>query len=167
LSPSPAVTACAEDAAGLVLSYPFRRPSPSEHRHLFAACALAPFPNTSTEADPMPSDRSNAFPALLRRAIAFIDENAHASISLDDIAAAIHVTPRAVQYMFSRHLETTPLTYLRRVRLHHAHRDLAAADPVTDTVTAIAARWGWAHPGRFSVVYKSIYGQSPSSTLRG
>lgn len=32
---------------------------------------------------------------------------------------------------------------------------------------AIAARWGWAHPGGFGVVYKSIYGPSPSSTLRG
>jgi transcriptional regulator GlxA family with amidase domain len=115
VEPKPGRYACAEDAAGLVLSYPFRRPSPSEHRHVFAACVLAAFPNTSTEADPMPSDRSNTFPPLLRRAIAFIDENAHASISLGDIAAAIHVTPRAVQYMFSRHLETTPLTYLRRV----------------------------------------------------
>lgn len=114
----------------------------------------------------MPFDRTDTMPPLLRRAVAFIDGNAHNAIGLADIAAAIHVTPRAVQYMFNRHLDTTPLTYLRRVRLHHAHRDLAAADPMTETVTAIAARWGWAHPGRFSVVYKSIYGQSPSSTLR-
>jgi transcriptional regulator GlxA family with amidase domain len=114
----------------------------------------------------MPSHPTDALPALLRRAIVFIDENAHTAIGLTEIAAAIHVTPRAVQYMFSRHLGTTPLTYLRRVRLYHAHRDLAAADPMTDTVTAIAARWGWAHPGRFSVIYKSTYGQSPSSTLR-
>jgi transcriptional regulator GlxA family with amidase domain len=105
----------------------------------------------------MPSDRTDALPPLLRRAIAFIDDNAHTGIGLTDIAEAIHLTPRAVQYMFNRHVDTTPVTYLRRVRLDLAHRDLAAADPRSDTVTAIAARWGWAHPGRFSVVYKTIY----------
>jgi AraC-like DNA-binding protein len=115
----------------------------------------------------MPPDRTDALPRLLGQAIVYIDENAHTGIGLTDIAAAIHLTPRAVQYIFNRHLDTTPLTYLRRVRLDLAHRDLAAADPMTDTVTAIAARWGWTHPGRFSVVYKAIYGQSPSSTLRG
>ena len=115
----------------------------------------------------MPSDRTDALPPLLRQAMAYIDGNAHTGIGLTDIAAAIHVTPRTVQYMFNRHLDTTPLTYLRRVRLDHAHRDLAAADPMSDTVTEIAARWGWMHPGRFSVAYKAMYGESPSSTLRG
>jgi len=90
----------------------------------------------------MPSDRTDALPPLLRRAIAFIDDNAHTGIGLTDIAKAIHLTPRAVQYMFNRHLDTTPVTYLRRVRLDLEHRDLAAADPRSDTVTAIAARWG-------------------------
>ncbi len=51
-------------------------------------------------------------------------------IGLSDIAAAVGVTPRSVQYTFRRHLGTTPLEYLRRVRLDRAHRDLQAADPV-------------------------------------
>ncbi|MCV7021542.1 helix-turn-helix transcriptional regulator [Mycolicibacterium aichiense] len=84
-----------------------------------------------------------------------------------DIAAAINVTPRAVQYMFRRHLDTTPMAYLRRVRLDRAHRDLLAADPAHDTVSAIATRWGFAHTGRFSQVYRAEYGESPSVTLHG
>jgi transcriptional regulator GlxA family with amidase domain len=71
-----------------------------------------------------------------------------------------------VQYTFRRHLDTTPLEYLRRVRLDRAHRDLQRADPAVDTVTAIAGRWGFTHPGRFSIAYKRMFGTAPSRTLR-
>src|ERR1700754_1147057 len=60
-------------------------------------------------------------PQTLRRAIAFIHDNAHRDIALTDIAAAIGVTPRSVQYTFRRHLGSTPLEYLRWVRLNRAH----------------------------------------------
>ena len=109
---------------------------------------------------------SAAQPQTLRRAIVFIHENAHRDIGLSDIAAAINVTPRSVQYMFRRHLGTTPLEYLRRVRLDRAHRDLQAADPAVDTVMAIAGRWQFGHPGRFSIAYKEAFGTPPSRTLR-
>ncbi len=104
---------------------------------------------------------------LLARATAYIQENAHLDITLSDIAAAVGVTPRSVQYTFRRHLGTTPLEYLRRVRLDRAHRELQNADPAVDTVTAIAGRWGFGHPGRFSGVYKRTFGKPPSRTLRG
>jgi transcriptional regulator GlxA family with amidase domain len=107
-----------------------------------------------------------AQPRSLRRAIAFIHENAHRDIGLGDIAAAINVTPRSVQYVFRRHLRTTPLEYLRRVRLGRAHRDLQAADPAVDTVMEIAGRWRFSHPGRFSIAYREAFGHPPSRTLR-
>src|ERR1700743_155854 len=90
-----------------------------------------------------------AQPRTLRRAIAFIHENAHHDIGLSDIAAAINVTPRSVQYTFRRHLATTPLEYLRRVRPDRAHRALQAPAPAVDTVMAIAGRWRFGHAGRF------------------
>ena len=105
-------------------------------------------------------------PPLLRRAIAFIHDNAQTDIGLRDIAAAVGVTPRSVQYTFRRHLGTTPLEYLRRVRLDRAHRDLQMADPSVDTVTAIAGRWGFSHAGRFSIAYRKVFGTKPSRTLR-
>jgi AraC-like DNA-binding protein len=133
---------------------------------LLAATALTVFPNTALT-DPTIEDRHDAHPASLRRAIAFIDDNAHREISPADIAAAAHVTLRTVQLAFRRHLDTTPTAYLRRVRLHHAHGDLLAADPTTGaTVTAIAARWGFANHSRFSAEYRAIYGITPSRTLR-
>jgi transcriptional regulator GlxA family with amidase domain len=115
---------------------------------------------------PNHAEASAAQPQTLRRAIEFIHDNAHRDIGLSDIAAAINVTPRSVQYTFRRHLGTTPLEYLRRVRLDRAHRDLQAADPSVDTVMEIAGRWQFGHPGRFSMAYKEAFGRPPSRTLR-
>jgi transcriptional regulator GlxA family with amidase domain len=79
---------------------------------------------------------------------------------------AVHVTPRALQYMFRRHLDTTPTQFLRLVRLDHAHQDLLCAVRPRDTVAAIAARWGFMHTGRFAAHYRETYGHSPQTTLR-
>jgi transcriptional regulator GlxA family with amidase domain len=105
-------------------------------------------------------------PPILLQAVEFIHENADAEIGLTDIATAVDVTPRSVQYVFRRHLGTTPLEYLRQVRLDRAHRDLQRANPAVDTVNAIAGRWGFAHAGRFSLAYKRTFGTAPSTTLR-
>ncbi|MFG1930641.1 helix-turn-helix transcriptional regulator [Mycobacterium sp. NPDC048908] len=103
----------------------------------------------------------------MRRAVAFVDENFHRDIGVCDIAHAVHVTPRTVQLMFRRHLGTTPMGYLRRVRLDRAHHELIDADPTAATVSEIAARWGFGHAGRFSARYQKTYGCAPSVTLRG
>jgi AraC-like DNA-binding protein len=129
-----------------------------------AASVLNTFPNTALT-DPTSTDRNDAKPVLLRRAISFIDENAHADIAIADIANAIHVTPRAVQYMFRRHLGMTPSQFMRQVRLERAHQELLAADPSATTVSTVAARWGFAHSGRFAAAYRQAYGRHPYSTL--
>ena len=97
----------------------------------------------------------------------FIEEHAEQDITIADIAAAAHVTVRAVQLAFRRHRGATPLEYLRQIRLDHAHRDLVAADPGRQTVTAIAYRWGFPSSSRFSHYYRQAYGVTPSRTLRG
>jgi AraC-like DNA-binding protein len=133
---------------------------------LLAAVTLSTFPNTAI-ADPTPHDRTDHQPVLLRRALEFIEANVAEDIGLPDIAVAVRVTPRAVQYMFRRHLDTTPLQYLRRLRLQYAHRDLSAADPARHTVDTIASVWGFMDTARFAVLYRNAYGQDPTATLRG
>jgi len=104
----------------------------------------------------------------LRRAVEFIEFNVSYDISTSDIAAALPITPRELLDLFRRHLDTTPMAYLRAVRLAGARRDLLAADPGDGTtVTAAATRWGFAHQGRFGATYRRAYGESPGRTLRG
>jgi AraC-like DNA-binding protein len=129
-----------------------------------AAAVLTAFPNTALD-EPTVKDRRDAHPRTLRRAVSFIESEAHRDITVADIAAAAHVTVRALQYAFRRHLGITPTEYLRRVRLDHAHRELLAADPTSGaTVTEVAARWGFLHPGRFAHYYRRAYGRSPQRT---
>jgi AraC-like DNA-binding protein len=136
----------------------------SSAARLLAAAALSVFPNNSAH-EPTIEDRHDAHPATLRRAVSFIDGNAQRDICATDIAAASHVTIRTLQLAFRRYLGTTPMAYLRRVRLEHAHQELLLADPATVTVGAIAARWGIIGHSRFTYLYRSAYGVTPSSTL--
>ena len=57
-------------------------------------------------------------------------------------------------------------TVIRRIRLDQAHRQLQAADPHRDSVTAVAYRWGFSSPSRFATYYRRVYGVQPSHTLR-
>jgi AraC-like DNA-binding protein len=132
---------------------------------LLVATALATFPNNALT-DPTIQDRHDGSPATLRRAVAFIDEHADQDIAVADVAAAAHVTIRAVQLTFRRHLDITPTQYLRRVRLDHARRQLLTADPERESVTAVAYRWGFTSSSRFAAYYRTAYGVSPSATLR-
>lgn len=133
---------------------------------LLAAATLATFPNTAL-VDPTIEDRHDSSGTTLRRAVAYIENHAAGDVSLAGIAEAAHVSVRAVQLAFRRHLDTTPMAYLRRVRLDHAHRALIAADPEKTTVAAVAARWGFANHSRFTAIYRAAYGVLPSATLKG
>jgi AraC-like DNA-binding protein len=132
---------------------------------LLAATALAVFPNTMVT-EPDAGARRDARPATVRRAVSFIEANADIDITIADIARAAGVTARAVQLAFRRHLGITPAAYLRRVRLDQAHRQLQAAGPDHDSVTAVAYRWGFSSPSRFATYYRRAYGVPPSQTLR-
>jgi len=131
---------------------------------LLAGAVLTAFPHEAdVPAGRMPGPGSTA---TLRRAVAFIDEFAGSDISAADIAAGAHVTLRAVQHSFQRHLGTTPMAYLRRVRLDRARQELRAASPAHATVTQIANRWGFSSPSRFTAHYRAAYGELPRDTLR-
>jgi AraC-like DNA-binding protein len=131
---------------------------------LLASAALEAFPHTAL-LDPTAEDRHDAHPETLRRAIAFIEANPQRDISIAAIADAACVTIRSVQLAFRRHLDTTPMAYLRRVRLHLARQDLLHADPTTTSVAAVGARWGFVNPSHFATLYREEFGEQPRRTL--
>lgn len=131
------------------------------------AVLVETFPNPALDAiGAARAGRGQPAPRTVRRAVGFIEEHAGDDIGLADIAAAAGIGARGLQLAFRRHADITPLEYLRRVRLQHAHRDLEDADPTEATVGAIANRWGFPHHGNFSALYLRTYGRSPSMTLR-
>lgn len=137
----------------------------TEMQRMLAATLLETFPNTTMTSNAVRA--GNAGPASLRRAVAFIEESADEDLDLTQIATAARVGPRALQLAFRRHLGTSPLNYLHRVRLERAHRELQATDPTISgmTVTDIANRWGFSNPGRFATAYRQRYQHLPGQTL--
>jgi AraC-like DNA-binding protein len=130
---------------------------------LLAGALLECYPSTATEQGPADEPE---LPESLKDAVSFIHRHATRDVGINDVAAAVHLTPRAVQYPFRRRLGTTPTEYMRAVRLSGAHQDLVGGSTSSTTVTEIAQRWGFAHTGRFAVLYRQTYGQSPHTTLR-
>jgi AraC-like DNA-binding protein len=81
------------------------------------------------------------------------------------LAYEVHLSVRALQYGFKRDFDMPPMTYLKRVRLRHAHRTLLTSYPEITTVTAVALDCGFLHLGRFAASYREAFGESPSETL--
>ncbi|GAW49019.1 MULTISPECIES: AraC family transcriptional regulator [unclassified Nocardioides] len=82
------------------------------------------------------------------------------------LAQEVHLSVRALQYGFKRDFDMPPMSYLKRVRLRHAHRTLLASYPESTTVSAVALEYGFLHMGRFAAAYREAFGEPPSETLR-
>ena len=74
------------------------------------------------------------------------------------------MSPRTLQYGFRRHRGTTPLQYLKRVRLDLAREALLQARTTGERITDIAGRVGYASASRFSRDYRERFGEAPSVT---
>lgn len=142
-------------------------PTPLVHGQLIrlaVATLMENFTTTFTTGDGHVHGQSSQ--ASVRRAVAFIDSHVADDIGLAQIAEAARLSVRGLQDAFRRHLNMAPLTYVRQVRLDHAHRELLASSPGATTVGRIAARWGFANQGRFAAEHRRVYGSEPGAVLR-
>lgn len=60
----------------------------------------------------------------------------------------------------------SPISYVRLRALHRVHSILRSSDSRTTSVSQIARRHGLRDLGRFAVIYRSLFGELPSATLR-
>lgn len=104
-------------------------------------------------------------PVHVRRAIDFMRANIDQPITMAAVANAAGVSLRALETGFRAFREASPSAYLRNIRLRAAREDLL--DPTNrQTVREICLKWGFFHTGRFSSVYRTHYGETPSDTKK-
>lgn len=105
-------------------------------------------------------------PQVVQIAVELIESDPAAAWTVAVLAERAGVGVRALQQGFRRHLGISPMAHLRVVRLRRAHDELRSGDPYTDSVSAIAHRWGFRHAGRFAGAHEAEFGESPLRTLR-
>ncbi|HVO14332.1 MAG TPA: AraC family transcriptional regulator [Alphaproteobacteria bacterium] len=108
---------------------------------------------------------SPAAPRHVVRAQDYIRAHPDRPITVGELAAVAGVGARTLYEGFRRFRGTTPMAYLKAIRLERAHAELKAA-ALDASVTEIALRWGFVHLGRFAQDYHRRYGERPSETLR-
>ncbi|HEX6454646.1 MAG TPA: AraC family transcriptional regulator [Trebonia sp.] len=101
------------------------------------------------------------------RARRWLEDRYEEPVTVTDLAAAVGISVRHLQYVFGARFGLTPTEMLRDIRLRQAHRILRDTSATTyPTVAAVAHRCGFSHLGRFSIAYRERFGESPSQTLR-
>jgi AraC-like DNA-binding protein len=103
---------------------------------------------------------------LLARFEELLVERCNEPLHLTEICAAIGAPERTLRACCQQHLGMGPIRFLWLRRMHLAHQELLRADPTSTTVTSIATGQGFWEFGKFSVAYRSLFGESPSATLR-
>ena len=82
---------------------------------------------------------------------------------ITDVARLHNVSLRSLQKHFSA-AGTTPLEFLKRIRLTHA-RSMLSNPKKTTTVTKVCAKCGFGNLGHFAKYYRNEFGELPSETL--
>ncbi len=108
---------------------------------------------------------SPAPPSYVRRAEMYLEAHCDEPITAQQLATVVGVSLRTLYTGFQRHRRYTPMQFLRSVRLHRVRNALLLAGQ-DSSVSQLALRWGFTHLGRFSVLYRKHFGESPSETLR-
>lgn len=116
-------------------------------------------------------DRTQRQPSSLR---SFIVEKCHRMTVLDaanapnviELCQRLRVSRRTVQNSFRSVAETTPVNYIRSIRLNGVRRELMSTTAAELPIGDAAARWGFLHLSHFAVDYRELFGELPSQTRR-
>ncbi|ONI87876.1 hypothetical protein ALI144C_08035 [Actinosynnema sp. ALI-1.44] len=112
--------------------------------------------------DTAPLPEGSRADALFREISAFIlRELADPQLSPDRIASSHHISVRYLHQIFQRH-GATPTAFVTEERMRRCRRDLADPAHTHLTIAAIANRWGYPHPDRFSRAFRATTGMTPS-----
>jgi AraC-like DNA-binding protein len=87
-------------------------------------------------------------------------------LHMPELCRAIAVSERTLRHYCAEFLGVSPSRYLRLQRLKMVRTELQKADSATTSVAAVVRRHGFGEPGRFASLYRSVYGETPSATLR-
>ena len=103
---------------------------------------------------------------VMRRLEETLMANPEQPLYMAELSAQVGASYWTLRDCCLEYLGMSPKRYLWLRRMHMARRALHSADAERTTVTEIASDYGFWELGRFSVAYRSLFGESPSITLK-
>jgi AraC-like DNA-binding protein len=104
--------------------------------------------------------------AIMARFEEFLETHPDQPLYLTEICAALRVAERTLRIICEERFGMGPVRFLTLRRMHLVRRALLCADSSKTTVTGVVTDHGFWELGRFSVAYRTLFGESPSETLR-
>lgn len=84
--------------------------------------------------------------------------------SVIDLCDRLRISRRTVQSSFRAVTQTTPVNYIRCIRLNGVRRELVGMRADELTIGDAASRWGFFHLSHFAADYQALFGELPSRT---
>lgn len=104
-------------------------------------------------------------PWQVRRAVDFIEQHWGRPITIEKLCDITETSARSLFHLFKKTYDVSPMVYLSKVRLRHAHELLSRPEPGT-SVTKVGFICGFSNLGKFALKYFAAYGEKPSDTLK-
>jgi AraC-like DNA-binding protein len=86
--------------------------------------------------------------------------------SVIDLCERLRISRRTVQDSFRAVTQTTPVNYIRCIRLNGVRRELVGTRADELSIGDAASRWGFFHLSHFAADYQALFGELPSRTRR-
>lgn len=87
-------------------------------------------------------------------------------VSRAELAEVAGVSIRSLSRAFMRRHGVGPMKFLKQRRMEAVRMELINAEHKNTKVSDVALRYGFTELGKFSLLYKSIYNEKPSETLK-
>jgi transcriptional regulator GlxA family with amidase domain len=95
-----------------------------------------------------------------------VSERLDQKLSVPTLCAEIGIAERTLRMCCTEFVGVSPTRYHLLRRLNNARSALRHADPSTATIAEVARNHHFLELGRFSVTYRTTFGESPSATLQ-
>ena len=96
----------------------------------------------------------------------YIELNYKDQITLEELCSSEKFSDRTIRSSFNRLFGFSPKQYLKQYRLGKTHFALIRSNPTSTTVGEVAYDNGFTHMGRFNDQYKTMFGETPYTTLK-
>jgi AraC-like DNA-binding protein len=103
---------------------------------------------------------------IVNRFHEFLESRPDEPVYLAEICSAIGASERTLRTCCQEVLGVGPVRYLWLRRMYLTRQALLRSEASATTVTEIATTHGFWELGRFSVEYRGLFGESPSTSLR-